>query len=236
MRLLDLFCCAGVGAEGYAAAGFEVVGVDKNPQSRYPYKFFQADALDVLAEGGVCDDGKWPLYISDFDAIHASPPCQVFTAYQRTGNVGEYEDLIAPTRELLKDTGLPYIIENVVGAPLENPVTLCGSMFDLDVQRHRFFETNWPLEPPTWGCRHKIWAPDRYPGGRSKQRTGSSRGLVRSTVEIGTWDIPLKTQLRAMGMDENREIQVHELSEGIPPAYTEFIGEQLMAYLRREAA
>ena len=157
-RLLDLFCGAGGAAMGYHRAGFEVVGVDNRPQPNYPFEFWQRDALLVLR---TCD----PF---DFDAIHASPPCQAFTAYQRTCNVGDYPDLIAPVRELLKATGLPYVIENVHGAPLLESVVLCGSQFDLDVQRHRLFETNWPLDAPWQGCRHKLWAPDRFPGGRSK--------------------------------------------------------------------
>jgi DNA (cytosine-5)-methyltransferase 1 len=161
-----------------------------------------------------------------FDAIHASPPCQAFTAYQRTGNVGEYPDLIDATRVLVEATGLPYMIENVVGAPLRDPVQLCGTMLDppLEVQRHRLFETNWPLEPPTWPCRHLLNGPDRYPGGRSVARTGKSTGLVRATIEIGSWDIPLAKQREAMGIDW---MTLEELSESIPPAYTEFIGRQL---------
>jgi DNA (cytosine-5)-methyltransferase 1 len=224
-RLLDLFCGAGGAAMGYHEAGFEVVGVDIKPQPRYPFKFAQTDALEVLEE--------WSPD-SEFDAIHASPPCQAFTAYKRTGNVGEYPDLIAATRELLEATGLPWVIENVEGAPLNDPLLLCGSMFDLDVKRHRLFEFGQPYEHPLWGCRHKIWGPDRFPGGRSKERTGSSRGLVRGTIEIGSWDIPIERQREAMGIDW--PMTVEEISEAIPPVYTELIGHQLMAYLRAVAA
>jgi DNA (cytosine-5)-methyltransferase 1 len=126
------------------------------------------------------------------------------------------------------------VIENVVGAPLENPALLCGTMFDppMEIQRHRIFETNWDIEPPVWPCRHKLNGRDRYPGGRSKERTGSSRGLVRATVEVGSWDIPLDVQQAAMGIDWST---LEELSEAIPPAYTEFIGAQLLQQLRVEA-
>jgi DNA (cytosine-5)-methyltransferase 1 len=222
-RLLDLFCGAGGCAVGYERAGFDVVGVDIVPQPRYPFEFIQADALELLRA----------LPVADFDAIHASPPCQAFTAYQRTGNVGEYPDLIQPARDLLNATGLPWVMENVTGAPLKDPLLLCGSMFDMDIQRHRLFESNVRLEPPVWPCRHKLWGPDRFPGGRSKERTGSSRGLVRGTVEIGSWDIPLAAQQAAMGIDW---MTLEELSEAIPPAYTEHLGRSLLAALREASA
>jgi DNA (cytosine-5)-methyltransferase 1 len=214
-RLLDLFCGAGGAAVGYHRAGFDVVGVDLWPQPNYPFEFVQGDALTAYALG-------------EFDAIHASPPCQAFTAYKRTGIVGWYPDLISETRTRLQDAGVPYVIENVVGAPLEDPLLLCGSMFDLDVQRHRLFESNVPLEPPVWPCRHKIWAPDRYPGGRSVERTGKSTGLVRACVEVGSWDIPFAVQQAAMGVDW---MTLEELSEAVPPAYTQHIGGQLLAHL-----
>lgn len=225
-RLLDLFCGAGGAARGYANAGFEVVGVDIVKQPRYPFEFIQMDAL-ACTDGWLCARGD------DFDVIHASPPCQAFTAYQRTGNVREYPDLIASVREGLRYTGLPYVIENVEGSPLIDPVMICGTMFDppMEIQRHRLFETNWTLEPPQWPCRHKLNGKDRYPGGRSKQRTGSSRGLVRATMEIGSWDIPLAQQQEAMGIDW---MTLEELSEAIPPAYTEHVGEYLMAGVREK--
>lgn len=219
-RLLDLFCGAGGASVGYHDAGFAVVGVDIAPQPNYPYEFIQADVLEFLH--------PWQRRL-DFAAIHASPPCQFATAYRRTGNVRTSPNLIEPTRRLLEGSGLPWVIENIEYARehLRDPILLCGSMFDLDVQRHRLFETNWTLEPPAWPCRHRIWAPDRFPGGRSKERTGSSRGLVRACVEIGSWDIPLDVQQRAMGMDWST---LEELSEAIPPAYTEHIGRQLVQH------
>jgi DNA (cytosine-5)-methyltransferase 1 len=221
-RLLDLFCGAGGAAMGYHRAGFGVVGVDIELQKNFPFEFEWGDALKVYNAADIR---------REFDAIHASPPCQAFTAYQRTGNVGDYPNLIAPTRELLLATGLPYVIENVAGAPLAAPEMICGTMFDppMEIQRHRLFECNWWILPPQWPCRHKLNGPDRYPGGRSVARTGTSTGLVRATIEVGSWDIPLAKQQEAMGINW---MTLEELSESIPPAYTEFIGEQLLAHIK----
>lgn len=223
-RLLDLFCGAGGCSAGYERAGFDVVGVDIKPQPNYPFEFIQQDALSFVRDALRYESRFW-------DAIHASPPCQFATDYARTGAVGEHENLIPRTRALLEASGLPYVIENVEGArsELRRWSMLCGSMFDppLDVERHRYFETNWGFIHGL-RCRHGVWEPDRFPGGRSKERTGSSRGLVRATVEVGSWDIPLDVQQRAMGIDWTT---LPELSQAIPPAYTKFVGEQLLAHL-----
>jgi DNA (cytosine-5)-methyltransferase 1 len=226
--LLDLYCCAGGAAKGYADAGFEVVGVDVEPQPHYQFSFVPADVIEFL-EGLLAGPQAY------FTAVHSSPPCQFATAYKRTGNVKESPNLILATRTLLIASGLPYVIENVENArsELRDPVMLCGSGFGLDVQRHRLFETNWELHAPVWPCRHKVWGPDRFPGGRSKERTGTSAGRVRGTVEVGSWDIPLERQKEAMGVDW--EITTHELSQAIPPAYTEWIGRQLMAEVKRRS-
>jgi len=228
LRLLDLFCGAGGAAQGYANAGFEVVGVDIKPQPRYPFEFVQADALTFLAFGAWNDQvpDEWFAACGDagFAAIHASPPCQAFTAYKRRPNhVGEYPDLIGPTRQLLEETGLPWVIENVPRSPLFDPVTLCGSMFGLDVRRHRLFETSWPMMTPR--CNHATQNGD-YP-------QATNRKNRRKTAEIGVWRIPLDVQQRAMGIDW---MTLEELSEAIPPAYTEFIGTQLMAHLKATVA
>ncbi len=205
-RLLDLFCCAGGAAKGYHDAGFDVVGVDIEPQPDYPYEFHQADALTVSLDG--------------FDAIHASPPCQSFTAYRRKGHgVGDgYPDLIEPIRTRLERSGLPWVIENVAGAPLRNAVMLCGSSFGLDVRRHRYFESNVPLTAPP--CDHS-WQTPRFP-------PATNRTNLRRTVEVGVWRIPLEVQQRAMGIDW---MPLRSLSEAIPPAYTEHIGRQLLAVI-----
>ena len=206
--LLDLFCCAGGAAMGYHRAGFDVVGIDIAPQPNYPFHFIQGDALDT---------SLWP---ADVVAIHASPPCQTFTAYRRRGaGVGDdYPDLVAATRDALRATGLPYVIENVAGAPLESPVQLCGSSFGLDVRRHRLFESNVALLVPP--CDH-AWQTPRF-------AQATNRTNLRSTVEVGVWRIPLDVQQRAMGVDWTT---LRELSEAIPPAYTEHIGRQLMAHV-----
>src|SRR5690348_13600467 len=143
-KLLDLFCGAGGAAMGYHRAGFDVVGVDIKPQPRYPFEFHQGDALDPTYR----DPWFEPWWIDTFNAIHASPPCQAYTKARKLQGK-EHPDLIGPTRELLKATGLPYVIENVPGAPLVDPVVLEGQMFEgLATQRARWFETNWPLEVP----------------------------------------------------------------------------------------
>lgn len=216
-RLLDLFCCAGGAAMGYHHAGFDVVGVDNSPQPRYPFEFIQADALALD-----------PDFVAGFDAVHASPPCQSFTAYRRKGaGVGAgYPDLIEPTRAMLAASGRPYVIENVAGAPLQDSILLCGSSFALDVRRHRYFESNvFLLGLP---CDHGAQA-----AGRFASSTGR-KPMSRKTVEVGVWRIPLGIQKMAMGVDW--EIELRELSEAIPPAYTEFIGRQLLAQIAAAAA
>jgi DNA (cytosine-5)-methyltransferase 1 len=209
-RLLDLFCGAGGAAMGYHRAGFDVVGVDIDPQPRYPFEFHQADALD------------WPL--DGYDAIHASPPCQAFTAYRRRGGgVGDsYPNLIEATRRRLVESRLPYVIENVPGSPLRNHVQLCGTSFGLDVRRHRWFESNVAMLAPP--CNHDL--PRRF-------SAATNRSNLRRTVEVGVWRIPLDVQRQAMGIDW---MTLPELSEAIPPAYTQWIGEQLAAHLAQVAS
>jgi DNA (cytosine-5)-methyltransferase 1 len=210
-RLLDLFCGAGGTAKGYHDAGFDIVGVDIVDQPHYPFEFIQNDALR-----------GWPNYVH-FDAIHASPPCQAFTAYRRRGHgVGDnYPDLIDATRHLLMNSGLPYILENVPGSPLRNHIQLCGTSFGLDVRRHRWFESNIAMLAPP--CNHN--QPRRFP-------QATNRENMRRTVEIGVWRIPLHIQQKAMGIDW---MTLPELTEAIPPAFTEYIGTQLLAHLKAAA-
>ena len=211
-RLLDLFSCAGGAAMGYHRAGFEVVGVDINPQPRYPFEHHVGDAIEFAR-----------LHGHEFDAVHASPPCQTFTAYRRRGaGVGDdYLNLIPETREVLQEIGRPYVIENVEMArgELIDPVCYCGSSFGLNVRRHRLFESNMPLNPPP--CDH-AWQTPRFP-------PATNRTNLRRTVEVGVWRIPLATQREAMGIDW---MELRELSEAIPPAYTEHIGRQLISHLQ----
>lgn len=215
--LLDLFCGAGGAAMGYHQAGFDVVGVDIKPQPRYPFEFIQMDALAVLT----------PLPRSaGYAAIHASPPCQAFTDLKDMHNAKHHEDLLTPTRELLKQAGLPYVIENVEGAPMRPTVVLCGSSFGLGaegarLQRHRLFETTFPVMAPP--CAHG-WAKrviGVYGGhGRDRRRT------------VNTQDFSTEARREAMGIDW---MTGAELSQAIPPAYTRFIGEQLLEQLERVA-
>jgi DNA (cytosine-5)-methyltransferase 1 len=201
-RALDLFCCAGGASKGLTLAGFDVVGVDLEPQPEYPFDFHQADALTFPLNG--------------FDLIWASPPCQHFTAYKRRPNhVAPKPNLIPAIRERLRASGVPFIIENVVGAPLESPTLLCGSMFGLDVQRHRIFETSFAVTPPS--CDHSVWTP-RYP-------QATNRANKRKTVEVGVWRIPLETQRAAMGIDW---MSLEKLSQAIPPAYSMWLAARAL--------
>lgn len=205
MKALDLFCGAGGASMGLHLAGFQVVGVDLKPQPNYPFEFIQADAIDFSSSSL---SGK-------FDLIWASPPCQAFTAYKRRRNhVADAPNLIPITRRTLRMIGAPHVIENVPGAPLFDPVTLCGSSFGLDVRRHRIFECSFGVDAPP--CDHS-WQTPRFP-------PATNRTNLRSTVEIGVWRIALDVQRKAMGIDwMSRE----ELSQAIPPAYSEFLAKEL---------
>lgn len=207
---------------GYHRAGFEVIGVDKDKQPRYPFEHHVADAIHVLEE--VAATGM--AYGRKIQAVHTSPPCQRFTAYGRSDTKGwreNYLDLVEPTRDALTRTGLPYVIENVPGSPLINPIQLCGSSFHLDLRRHRLFESNIPLMAIP--CDHS-WQTPRF-------APASNRTNLRSTVEVGVWRIPLEVQRAAMGIDW---MELRELSEALPPAFTEHIGRQLIQHLEQVAA
>lgn len=199
MRILDLFCGSGGASAGMVRAGHEVVGVDIEPRPNYPFEFHQADALT--------------FDLSGFDLIWASPPCQGFTAYKRRpGHVRPQANLIPRVRKLLLANGAPYILENVEGAKahLRNPVKLCGSMFGLDVRRHRLFETSFVVSQPK--CDHS-WQKPRFP-------SATNRKNLRCTVEVGAWRVPIAIQCAAMDIDW---MKCAELSQAIPPAYSEWL-------------
>ena len=227
-RLLDLFCGAGGAAKGYQRAGFYVVGVDIKPQPRYcGDEFVQADAMtwDAL-----------DIFEGRFDAIHASPPCQAYCALKTMPNKREHPELIAPMREIFTATGLPWVIENVFGAPLISPLLLCGSQFGLQaangyaLRRHRYFEASfaWPLlmtpcahERRTvgvYGAKARDIAKEKRHYARPKDTRGEPEGVVLSK----------ETGFEAMGIDW---MNMDELSEAIPPAYTEWIGRELLRVL-----
>lgn len=196
LRALDLFCGAGGASFGLRRAGFEVIGVDIRPQPRYPFPFIQADAMDISWAG--------------FDFVWASPPCQAYTTAQRIQS-REHPKLIESVRAKLKECGSLYVIENVTGAPLKKPIELCGAMFGLKTYRHRLFETSFPCKQP-WHQKHDLVAPQAKMGRKPKK--GEFIQVVGnfSDVEAGR---------EAMGIGwMNRD----ELSEAIPPAYGEFIG------------
>ncbi|MEV6234940.1 DNA methylase [Saccharopolyspora shandongensis] len=207
-RLLDLYSCAGGAGMGYHRAGFDVVGVDINPQPNYPFEFHQADAISFLVAHG-----------REFDAIHASPPCQAGCTLTAGTNKGRiYPQLIPATRDALVRTGRPWIIENVAGAPIRKDLMLCGEMFGLAVLRHRFFELGgWTLPQPAHpkhrgrvsGMRHGKWFEGPY---FAVYGEGGGKGTVSQ------WQ-------QAMGItwtDVRKEI-----AEAIPPAYAEHIGTAL---------
>ena len=222
-KLLDLFCKAGGCSAGYAKAGFEVIGVDINPQPNYPYQFIQADALEVLKDAE---------FISQFVAITASPPCQAhskarsLSVARNGGKYGDHLDLIPQTRELLKATGKPYIIENVAGSPFINPIKLFGSQFkNLYTQRERWFESNIPLSEPDED-RAKMKTPSAgngigEDGSISICGSGGVRGLNAKQIVL-YWGFAMG------GIDW---MSRDELAEAIPPAYTEFLGKQLKEYI-----
>jgi DNA (cytosine-5)-methyltransferase 1 len=264
-----LFCGAGGAGMGYHRAGFDVVGVDILPQPHYPFEFHQGDALLFCGE-----------HSSEFDAIHASPPCQKYCSLKSMPNARhDHPDLVGPTRNLLMKSGRPYVIENVIGSPLMHPTMLCGTMFGLGVKaaaaelrRHRLFETSWfMLNPMT--CRHggslltigvygdhgsgpnsrekmvrlvmegKIRRPvnavqvvgvyghQGYHPNQKPRRPmtvgvcGNSGGL---SIRDGVQQFTTSERAEAMGIDW---MTGKEMSQAIPPAYTEYIGKQLLTRL-----
>ena len=186
---------------GYHRAGIDVVGVDIVPQPNYPFEFHQADALRFLV------DERWQ--VEGFDAIHASPPCQHYANVTKwRGNANDHPALIAATRELLEASGLPWVIENVRTPELRNPIVLCGSMFDLAVRRHRYFESpfiEFSLMEP---CRHR-------------------------STDLAFMHKGERAYADAMGCDWMTAV---EGRQAIPPAYTEWIGTQLLAAIERITA
>ena len=226
-RLLDVYCKAGGATAGYQRAGFYVVGVDIDPQPHYcGDAFIQMDALDALQE--IVGGGY-------FDAVHASPPCQAYSRTVYSTKRTDHPDLIEPTRELLIATGLPYVIENVEGAPLLDPVKLCGTGFGLPIvqtregiprrlYRHRLFECSFPVPSPP-PCSHTVPALGVYGHGPWGHKSGDPRR--------GGYQGTAAERAEAMGIGwMNRD----ELSQAIPPVYTEYIGSALMQALSSKAS
>lgn len=233
-RLLDLFCRAGGASVGYAEAGFDVIGVDIYASPDYPYEFVQADALSLrvtamtgrLIEVGLNGESYW------FDAVHASPPCQTFTRakHLRDAQRGEATalDLLDPIRRWLRPLPVPYVIENVPGAPLYG-VQLCGSMFGLAVQRHRIFESNVYIPQPK--CDHKTFPIDERSG--KPRPIGVYHVLNDEVPKGGKTARTLEEGQQAMGIDW---MQWDDLKEAIPPAYTEYVAGFLLDAVREVAS
>ncbi len=206
MKLLDLFCGVGGASAGYAAAGFDVTGIDLKHGKRYPYKYIRGNVSDYLHND----------FLRQFDVIHASPPCQTHSITKHLRNAQGKStskiDMIPEVRQALVASGVNYVIENVPGSPLVNPIQVCGSSFGLKVRRHRLFESNVKLQGSV--CDHKSQGKpvgvygslnDEIPGG----------GHTAKTIDEAR---------KAMGIDWAIWT---ELVEAIPPAFTKFIGDQL---------
>ncbi len=203
LKLLDLFCGAGGAAMGYYRAGFEVVGVDSNPQPHYPFEFHQADAFEFPFDG--------------FDAIHASPPCQAYSKCTGMEHRENHPRMISTIRSRLQRAGVPFVIENVEGARdrLKQPIMLCGSMFGLPIRRHRYFEINPLIAVLLPCCDHK---PNPvYITGTPRPKHGPRK------------DPPAALKREAL---ETPWMTIKEMDEAIPPVYTQYIGEQLMQAIK----
>lgn len=199
---------------GYHRAGFDVVGVDIVPQPRYPFPMVVADALDP------------PFHLIRFDAIHASPPCQRHSvATKATGNPDDHPDLLTPTRAMLDAAGVPYVIENVVGAPIRPDVTLCGSMFGMQVRRHRLFELGGWFTMQA-GCSGHDWRP-----GELVDVTGGAGGPNQRFRHENGRTIKYHNTEHAREVMGMPWASRHGCTEAIPPAYSEWIGTQLLEHL-----
>jgi DNA (cytosine-5)-methyltransferase 1 len=233
---LDLFCGSGGVGIGLERAGFDVLGVDIEDQPRYPFPFAQADAFTVLRT--LCGKaGVWfgdrCLNLKDVALIWASPPCQGDSAMKHAHNSQPHPSFIRKTRRELQKTGKPWVVENVVGAPLLNPVMLCGSHFGLGargyhLQRHRLFEATFPIEQPA--CNHQKPVVGVY-GGHVRLRAKSAGGS-------GTADFPHikdKPSFMAEVMGIDRLMTMNEMSQAIPPAYAEHVGRAALAHIAAKA-
>ena len=228
LRILDLFCGAGFAGMGYAVAGWEVVGVDIEPQPRYPFPFIQHDALTLD-----------PRFLAHFDAIHASPPCLRDTVMKHAkGAKGDaHPDLVPVTAAMLRAQPLPYVLENVespsIRATFRDPIRLCGSGFDLgaagfQLQRHRLFEVNFPLTFEAPGCNHQGPTIGIY-GGHVRNRAAKNGG--RGTRDFVGYDKP-RLAKEAFGLEPDAPFTMAEISQGIPPAYTMFFARNLALHIR----
>lgn len=194
---------------GYYRAGFDVVGIDIKPQPHYPFEFHQADAMLISWDG--------------YDAVHASPPCQAYSPTARFNPHIFYPQLMGVVKTRLLAMDVPYVLENIVGAPMKRGFILCGEMFGLKTFRHRQFELNWPY-PEIEHPQHK-----GIVDGKNYYLVAGHSGGIRRGVRVGT----AAEWREAMGIDwMNR----YELAEAVPPAYTEFLGKHMLEHIRSQAA
>jgi DNA (cytosine-5)-methyltransferase 1 len=206
-RVLDLFCGAGGASMGYAKAGYEVVGMDIKHGKRYPFEYIRRDVMTLRPED-----------LEGFDLIHASPPCQTYSVTKHLrvaqGKSTSKQDLLAQVRSLLVVSEIPYVIENVKGAPLIDPIQLCGSAFGLKVRRHRLFESSMELRGTD--CHHK-----------EQGKPVGIYGSMRDEIPGGGHTAKTMPEAHeAMGINW---MIWGELVEAIPPAYTHYIGQQIMS-------
>ena len=203
-KLLDLFCCGGGASLGYEQAGFDVTGVDLEFQAHYRHRFVQSDAIRYLLD-------HW----QEFDIIHASPPCQAYSTASMQFRIAgkEYVDLIAATRDVLIATGKPYVIENVPGSPLINPIMLCGAMFGMRTYRHRMFESNMNIVAP------------EHPDHKAKNAKMGRRIKDDEFIQYVGHFSGVKFVQQMTGL---LWLNQYELAQSIPPQYTKHIGEQII--------
>lgn len=214
-KLLDLFCGAGGCSVGYHRAGFDVTGVDIEPHRDYPFELIVADALEVLAGP----------FVAGFDVIHASPPCPRYSAATNArGSALNHPDLVPPVQALLRATGQPYVIENVPGAPLDHPLLICGWAMGLKhLRRHRLFESNIPLMSPGCLCPNGDSVSVFGHSGEDRRRaTKAKYGGARKSLELAD----ARAIMRVPWMSDRADV-----SDAIPPAYTEYLGAQLLEQL-----
>lgn len=230
MLLLDAFCCAGLGADGYQSAGFEVIGLDNDPRAlkHNPHQTICDDAMTLLADKG---------FMSQFDAVHASPPCQAHSATRKLADAqgrgaGRGVDLLDPVRDLLLEWGGPWIIENVERSPVkkwDGAVRLCGSSWGLLVQRHRMFAPSPGLELVGSKCDHRFFEKDPITG---KPRPWGVYYAKGDSIPSGGRTVhTLEQGHQVMGI-HHRSVPWKYLCEGLPPLYTRHLGRQLKEHLK----